>query len=276
VYTFNQDFQKYIDVEFLKSTGAVPHYFGLGFIQLKIDDTLRLHFWHPALTATVPEEEMHDHRYNFTSRVLRGSTTHKIWNFVEDENGDHGLFNVSCKPGDSTEPAFLATGRVEPAGSYSMVEGSVYTFPHDQFHQIEATECITLVSRDAVVKELATIVKPIASGHVCPFALKLDKDYLWDLIAQLCEDRVERPTSGYHLTDIPKGVLGEASKIEEEVREFMDAVRQKVDVMALIELADLIGAVEAWLAAKHPTFTIDDLKAMAKVTKRAFVSGRRS
>lgn len=81
---------------------------------------------------------------------------------------------------------------------------------------------------------------------------------------------------GYHLRPIPKGVLGESSKIREELDEFDDAMAQGVKIMALVELSDLYGAVEAVLEQHFPGVSMTDLAAMARVTRRAFVNGRRS
>lgn len=80
---------------------------------------------------------------------------------------------------------------------------------------------------------------------------------------------------GYHLREIDKGVLGEASKVREEVEEFLDAVDQGVSIMALVELSDLIGAVQAYLEVHHPSVSLQDLIAMSNVTARAFKNGRR-
>lgn len=80
---------------------------------------------------------------------------------------------------------------------------------------------------------------------------------------------------GYHLREIDKGVLGEASKVREEVEEFLDAVDQGVSIMALVELSDLMGAVKAYLEAHHPSVSLQDLIAMSNVTARAFKNGRR-
>lgn len=81
---------------------------------------------------------------------------------------------------------------------------------------------------------------------------------------------------GYHITQIEKGVIGEASKILEETQEFIDAVDQNCSVMALIELSDLYGAIKAYLTKYHPTITMDDLKIMSAITERVFQNGRRS
>lgn len=83
--------------------------------------------------------------------------------------------------------------------------------------------------------------------------------------------RVERP--GYHLREIPRGVLGETSKIREELEELEDAEAQGVRLMAMVEMADLYGALQA-RAAKYGV-TMQDLSAMNAVTERAFQNGRR-
>ncbi len=80
---------------------------------------------------------------------------------------------------------------------------------------------------------------------------------------------------GYHRRKIIRGVLGEASKIEEETQEFIDAVEQQCSIMALIELSDLYGAIESYLQKHHPTISFDDLQRMSDITKRAFVNGSR-
>ena len=80
--------------------------------------------------------------------------------------------------------------------------------------------------------------------------------------------------SGYHLTEIPKGTLGDMSKIEEEFAEFKDAMSQDNRIMALQELSDLIGAIEAFTVNKH-NVTLSDLIQMKNATKRAFESGHR-
>lgn len=79
--------------------------------------------------------------------------------------------------------------------------------------------------------------------------------------------------AGYHLRDIKKGILGEPSKIREELEELEDALEQDVKIMALVELSDIYGAVEA--VALKLGVTMEDLAKMSEVTKRAFREGQR-
>ena len=81
--------------------------------------------------------------------------------------------------------------------------------------------------------------------------------------------------AGYHLNNIPKGEIGEISKIQEEVLELEDAFNQGVRVMTLCELSDLYGAMEAFLERYYDDISMDDIKAMSRVTRRAFKSGER-
>jgi len=78
---------------------------------------------------------------------------------------------------------------------------------------------------------------------------------------------------GYHLGVIPKGKLGEISKITEEYLEFVDSVEQGAVVMGLLELSDLLGAIESYISKFN--MSLDDLKIMKDLTARAFTNGTR-
>lgn len=78
---------------------------------------------------------------------------------------------------------------------------------------------------------------------------------------------------GYHNRPIEKGVLGEFSKIREEFEELEDGVSQHHPLLQLCEMADLIGAIEAYAARYN--ITLGDLIQMKDSTKRAFRDGSR-
>lgn len=80
--------------------------------------------------------------------------------------------------------------------------------------------------------------------------------------------------SGYHITHIPKGIIGQFSKIEEELAEAADAREQGCRIMELVELSDLYGALELYVQ-KSFGMTMNDLKNMSDITQRAFRNGRR-
>lgn len=81
--------------------------------------------------------------------------------------------------------------------------------------------------------------------------------------------------TGYHKRLIvTRGVLGEPSKIREELEELEEAVEQGNHILVLCELADLYGALEA--VVERRGVSMDDVRTMAAATKSAFLDGSRS
>lgn len=78
---------------------------------------------------------------------------------------------------------------------------------------------------------------------------------------------------GYHNAVITKGEYGTFSKIQEEYEEARDALTQANPVMVLLELSDLIGAIEGYAATFN--VTLADLLKMKEATHRAFTDGTR-
>ena len=96
--------------------------------------------------------------------------------------------------------------------------------------------------------------------------------------AALCTPAPGEPLTrpGYHLVAIARGELGELSKIQEELDELRDAVAQGSRIMAAVELADLLGAVQAFMDRHLPGMTMQDLQTFSAITRRAFENGHRS
>lgn len=81
---------------------------------------------------------------------------------------------------------------------------------------------------------------------------------------------------GYHLSEIRRGVYGELSKIVEELDEALDAENQKNSIMVLVELSDIIGAIDGYLLKKYEgKIGLADLIQMSLATSRAFRDGTR-
>jgi len=79
---------------------------------------------------------------------------------------------------------------------------------------------------------------------------------------------------GYHKVNIEKGILGEYSKIIEEIDELEDAKSQDAKVLIICELCDLIGAIEAY-TEKQFNLSLADLIKMKEMTKQSFQEGKR-
>ena len=260
-----------LDIDWLREQGAEPHWFGLGFIQLKLNDAERLHFYPKEMKGFVDPEEVHDHRYDFGSTVLQGRIAQNTFDFEVGGQGLYEMANVSCDPATPAPDIEPIKGRILNTGRMNLTAGNSYWLDADTFHSFYGYDnAITALIRGTTRKPYARVIRLVGAEKVCAFSRPMPTNELWDIIASMLPAK-----PGYHLTPITKGVLGEASKVLEEAHEFIDAVDQNVSIMALVELADLVGAAEAYLAKHHPSMTLEDLKAMSAVTKRAFQNGRR-
>lgn len=76
---------------------------------------------------------------------------------------------------------------------------------------------------------------------------------------------LESKKSIWHTKAIKKGVYGEFSKVLEEVEEAQDALKQNNQLMYLIELSDILGAIEG-IANKH-NLSLNDLKTFSDKVK---------
>jgi len=81
---------------------------------------------------------------------------------------------------------------------------------------------------------------------------------------------------GYHTKKIKKGTYGALSKITEEYQELLDAVKQRNTLMTLIELSDLLGAIDGYaLSLSKGSLGIEDLLIMTRATQSVFREGSR-
>ena len=79
---------------------------------------------------------------------------------------------------------------------------------------------------------------------------------------------------GYHKRKIERGEFGKTSKIREELDELEDALEQNNRIMAMVELSDLYGAIQA--VANNIGTNMTELQIMSEATERAFKDGTRS
>jgi len=157
------------------TNGTPPHWFGLGFIQLKLTENTRIHFWLPWLKG--------NHRYNFVSRVLAGSLHKEIYAVTPNDFGDHELFTTTCAPGKEGEVTSYVPVSCSKIAEFDIVAPGTYFFGHDQFHTTEGTDfAITYLEREPKVKSDAMVVKLAGAPTTCPFANPLPVDELWEHI----------------------------------------------------------------------------------------------
>lgn len=267
-------------IDNLKSYGVDPAYFGLGFIQLKLTHLERLHFYHDELPILT--EEPHDHRYGFFSYILHGQFEQTLYHAAGDLNGTHLMSYEDCGAAKNTLSKSPSNVRIKEIFSAVYQAGDQYRIEADTLHTVRGiNNAITYLVRDHPHKNFAGVVRKIGAEPVCPFSQPIAVGRCWDMIEEMlglmpnnAQPTVHAP--GYHLTDIKKGVLGEVSKIIEEAFEILDAHDQGVKIMTQVEMSDLYGALDHYREKHHQELTMEDIRAMYAVTRRAFENGRRT
>lgn len=81
--------QRQAERQFKETEEAISLH-GLGFLQVKLGASQRLHVWHPDLPRRrcFRQSAIHDHRFAFTSRVLVGTQINHLWK-VDRPGGSH-------------------------------------------------------------------------------------------------------------------------------------------------------------------------------------------
>lgn len=86
---------------------------GLGFVQIQLQGHQRLHVWHPELPRRTCFEHsaIHDHRFDFVSRVLVGTQINHCYDMERHEEGDFVLYLHEGKRGANGGRPWTADGR---------------------------------------------------------------------------------------------------------------------------------------------------------------------
>lgn len=167
--------------DYLKSNHVLIQFFGLGFIQVKVDDITRYHFYNISVLPTVGFEEVHNHRYPFVSEVLHGEI---IQYFYVPVRGDkYYLKQSNCKEGSVPEYSDKIYD-LRYDGKMVVTAGNGYMLTTYRYHRVVATDCITKVTRHPIVLDKASIFVKEQSDY-CPYQSDYTEDELWAIVYKM-------------------------------------------------------------------------------------------
>lgn len=124
---------------------------GLGFIQLVLPENQRLHVWHPDLPRRVCFEHsaIHNHRFSFSSRVLKGVQKNVRVDLELVRDGSHTIISHngprSSKGGRESYP--VAECNVHEHAVESFAPGDEYVMPVHQYHYTPNSGIVVTVMR---------------------------------------------------------------------------------------------------------------------------------
>lgn len=167
-----------LDLEWLKAHAKQVHFFGLGFIQVKIDEKWRVHFYTKKWNATTKPEDIHNHRYSFRSLILKGTLKQETFTVEKSIAGDCTITKETCNPRNKTEFPKEACF-VIPSQTHTMVAPSFYTTESETFHRVASDDAVTLIERFPYEYDEAEVVYLSGEELVCPFSVKVPTEELW-------------------------------------------------------------------------------------------------
>jgi len=170
----------FLDIDFLKNNHELIHFFGLGFVQIKIDKNLRLHFYHPELQPIIHEEEIHNHRYDFISTVLAGKLTQEIFEIHAGES-DFYMVEENCKAEKIIMPDKIPV-IVKPISIQHFKKGESYTSLTNQFHRVVTDFAITRSYRGESNSVNALFIKNKNVIEGASISKKLTLDECWAIV----------------------------------------------------------------------------------------------
>lgn len=173
--------------DYLKAKCKMIHFFGLGFIQIKVSNSQRYHFYSSELPGFVDQESVHNHRYDFTSTILGGKLKQEIFSVVPgDVCAEFLMKEESCRS-DVKAPDTEVPCSLSKLFEDTHVKGSTYTIDKDTFHKVTpiTDSAVTFLTRGPVKKEFATVVSPKGAKFVCPFSMNIPEDDLWRLVSDI-------------------------------------------------------------------------------------------
>lgn len=124
---------------------------GLGFIQMRLNDFMRIHVWHPDLPRRMnaAKTAIHTHRGAFVSTVMRGEQTNRFYRVTNNFDGPYRAYkHAPVRTPNGCRPWDLIGGRdIKLVDERTYGEGQSYRVPQGAFHEtINSGKVATLVN----------------------------------------------------------------------------------------------------------------------------------
>jgi hypothetical protein len=164
---------------------------GLGFIQVKLSDTRRMHVWHPDLPrrACFEHSAMHNHRFSFRSTVLVGTQVNRRFNVIEWQGNGVGAYDRVSHDGPRSEKggrlSFVdGSATVSPLPDEHYVPGQSYEMPILQYHETPNSGVVVTLMEKLVegTVHASTLIK---CGHTFDQdfdRFQLPPERLWEFV----------------------------------------------------------------------------------------------
>ncbi|RWF33779.1 hypothetical protein [Mesorhizobium sp.] len=162
----------------IRKQGSGIRVHGNGFIQVDLPDNKRVNVWgHPAIPRQNVATQLHDHRFDFYSFVLRGAMVNATYNAyvphpATNLPATHDVYTPQAREGEDTVLVKLGEPlRVVPYHAHVYPAGESYRLPAGMIHE-------TFVNQPTATLMLKGDVRPIPVRVFCPIGKKPDNDFV--------------------------------------------------------------------------------------------------
>ncbi|WP_392889767.1 hypothetical protein ACF6ZU_00350 [Pseudomonas migulae] len=166
---------------------------GLGFVQVQLQGNQRLHAWHPELPrrACFEQSAIHDHRFDFVSRVLVGAQINHCYDMQRHDDGDYALYLHECKRSANGGRPWTPDGRayLNHEHMHMITAGYEYMSTAYDYHRTEPGGDGRVAT---VMRKLREY--PQGAHSTCWFGIQPDTDFdrfqwspakLWEVVSDV-------------------------------------------------------------------------------------------
>lgn len=130
--------------------GETPVVHPNGFIQLKLSDGRRMHFWDSSIPRQKVPTLIHDHAFDMQSEIVAGTLLHREVKVHDEEDGYYDVYEAVTVEGVETKLVKAGhRARADMQSWLTFTAGDVYDFPAGNFHETSDREgpCISIITK---------------------------------------------------------------------------------------------------------------------------------
>ena len=171
-----------IKIDELRALGGKPHYMGLGVVKYMFRKDRAYHFYSELAPAIV--EDIHEHRFGFTSKVIKGI----MKNYIYDVDGQDPKSTLQVERGECHAGAErvieVPNANIIELCTFTTVEGESYHIAYNTLHRVESItpKVITLLAKEPRVQNNPRFVTDAANPSVCAFSQPKSEKECWEII----------------------------------------------------------------------------------------------
>lgn len=172
-----------ITIDQLRALNGRPHYMGLGCVKYVFRQSSQAyHFYSDK--AEILVEDIHEHRFGFTSKVIKGELKNYIYDVhSSDPESTLQVERGECKPG-AERIVEVANANVVELCTFVTSPGQTYSLHQTTLHRIECVtpKVITVINREPMTELMPRFIIDTANPSVCAFSEPKSVKECWEII----------------------------------------------------------------------------------------------